>query len=437
MRLRPARFCAIALFCLASITTACKSTRTPTTTTGSAATTTAPGPTAPAAASDADPYAPKVSDFVVGDTVFEKRLLRGFYESGKGWRWVARNFAVSLDVPQPLAPMFLEMDFAYPIELFSQAPKITVVARVNQHEVARQTYDKSGRYYLKANVPMEALQKTPALIEFDVDKSVKDPAHDGREESLIVVGLGLKYVNEPALSPERVAQLAHEGYKQLLAERRLSMPAEKQNELMKLFHDLPVWRHMWFHNVQIEKNPLDLWMMQQIMYEQQPDFIVETGTFKGGSALYWAHTLEGLGLTNSKVLTVDITDYVKGLADQHPLWKKYVTFYLGSSTDNAIVSQIAARVKGKKVIVTLDSDHSMNHVLEEMKMYAPLVNHGSYLVVEDTHMDGVPTQPDFGPGPMAAVRKYLADGGSKDFEQDLTREAYVMTFQPGGWLKRK
>jgi cephalosporin hydroxylase len=206
---------------------------------------------------------------------------------------------------------------------------------------------------------------------------------------------------------------------------------------MKLFHDLPVWRNMWFHNVQIEKNPLDLWMMQQIMYEQQPDFIVETGTFKGGSALYWAHTLEGLGLTNSKVLTVDITDYVKGLADQHPLWKKYVTFYLGSSTDNAIVSKIAERVKGKKVIVTLDSDHSMNHVLEEMKMYAPMVNHGSYLVVEDTHMDGVPTQPNFGPGPMAAVRKFLADGGSKDFEQDLTREAYVMTFQPGGWLKRK
>jgi len=114
-----------------------------------------------------------------------------------------------------------------------------------------------------------------------------------------------------------------------------------------------------------------------------------------------------------------------------------VTFYLGSSTDNAIVSKIAERVKGKKVIVTLDSDHSMNHVLEEMKMYAPMVNHGSYLVVEDTHMDGVPTQPNFGPGPMAAVRKYLADGGSKDFEQDLTREAYVMTFQPGGWLKRK
>ena len=395
------------------------------------------GPAAPAAASDADPFAPKVSDFVVGDKVFEKRLVKGFYETTGAWRWSAHNFAVSLDVPQPLAPMYLEMDFAYPDELWNQSPKIILVARVNQREVARQTYDKSGRYTLHSNVPMEALQKTPAEVEFDVDKSFKDDKHAGREESLIVVSLGLHYVQEPALTPERVAQQAHEGYKLLLAQRRLNMPAEKQNELMKLFHDLPVWRNMWFHNVQIEKNPLDLWMMQQIMYEQQPDFIVETGTYKGGSALYWAHTLEGLGLTNSKVLTVDITNYVKGGADQHQLWKKYVTFYLGSSTDPAIVSQIAERVKGKKVIVTLDSDHTMNHVLEEMKMYAPLVNRGSYLIVEDTHMDGVPTAPDFGPGPLAAVRKYLADGGSKEFEQDLTREAYVMTFQPGGWLKRK
>jgi cephalosporin hydroxylase len=177
-------------------------------------------------------------------------------------------------------------------------------------------------------------------------------------------------------------------------------------------------------------------MMQQIMYELQPDFVVETGTFQGGSALYWAHTLNGLGLQNSRVLTVDISDYTKGAAD-HPLWKKYVTFYLGSSTDPSIVSQIAQKVKGKKVIVTLDSDHTMNHVLQELKMYAPLVNRGSYLVVEDTHMDGVPTAPDFGPGPLAAVRKFLADGGSKDFEQDLTREAYVMTFNPGGWLRRK
>jgi hypothetical protein len=38
---------------------------------------------------------------------------------------------------------------------------------------------------------------------------------------------------------------------------------------------------------------------------------------------------------------------------------------------------------------------------------------------------------------MAAVRKFLEQGGSRKFEQDLTREAYIMTFNPGGWLKRR
>jgi cephalosporin hydroxylase len=52
-------------------------------------------------------------------------------------------------------------------------------------------------------------------------------------------------------------------------------------------------------------------------------------------------------------------------------------------------------------------------------------------------MDGVPTAPDIGPGPFAAVQEFLDAGGKKDFEQDFGREAYIMTFNPGGWLRRK
>jgi cephalosporin hydroxylase len=188
--------------------------------------------------------------------------------------------------------------------------------------------------------------------------------------------------------------------------------------------------------VQIEKNPLDLWMMQQIIYEVQPDFIVETGTWKGGSALYWAHTLNGMSLFNSRVITVDVQD-ATSVAAAHPLWKKYVTFLRGSSSDPQIVDRIAKLVGGHTTLVVLDSDHRMAHVLKELEAYAPLVSQGSYLVVEDTHIDGVPTDPGFGPGPMAAVRQFLESGGSKSFEQDLAREAYIMTFNPGGWLRRK
>jgi cephalosporin hydroxylase len=57
--------------------------------------------------------------------------------------------------------------------------------------------------------------------------------------------------------------------------------------------------------------------------------------------------------------------------------------------------------------------------------------------VEDTHLDGVPTNPDEGPGPMAAVVEFLSQGGSAQFEQDFSRETMAMSFNPGGWLRRK
>jgi cephalosporin hydroxylase len=79
----------------------------------------------------------------------------------------------------------------------------------------------------------------------------------------------------------------------------------------------------------------------------------------------------------------------------------------------------------------------MKHVLDELHAYSPMVSARSYLVVEDTHIDGIPTQPEAGPGPLAAVQKFLAEDAGKAFEQDLTREAFIMTFNPGGWLRRK
>ena len=239
-----------------------------------------------------------------------------------------------------------------------------------------------------------------------------------------------------AITRETAENLARQGYERVLAERKQQMPDEKQREMMKLFHDIPVWRNMWFQNVRIEKNPLDLWMMQQIIYETRPDFIVETGTWRGGSALYWAYTLNGMGLEQSRVITVDIQD-LNGNAAASPLWKKYVTFMKGSSTDPKITAEIQKLTTGHKTLVVLDSDHSMKHVLNELHAYAPMVTSKSYLVVEDTHIDGVPTQKEFGPGPLGAVQSFIKEPAGKEFTQDFAREALIMTFNPGGWLRRK
>jgi cephalosporin hydroxylase len=377
-----------------------------------------------------------VFELSVADPALRDRLLRGFYEGTNAWKWTGRTFAVSLDAPPPLdAPTYLVLDFNAPDELMSVVKDVTVTARVNGQVVGSQKYTASGRYFLQCSVAPALLKKSPAEVEFELDHAAKD-ANNGHEIGLIVVNVRLIHPDETVLNRDSATQLARQGYLQLLKARQAKLPVEKQNELMKLFHEVPVWSHMWFENVPIEKNPLDLWMMQQIIYETRPDFVIETGTFKGGSALYWAYTLNGMGLESSHVFTSDIQD-LTGTAATNPLWKKYVTFYKASSTSPEVVNDIAKRVKGHKVLVTLDSLHTAEHVLAEMRAYAPMVSPGSYLVVEDTHMDGVPTDPNFGPGPLSAVLQFMKEGGSKDFVQDFSREAFIMTFNPGGWLKRK
>jgi len=298
--------------------------------------------------------------------VGRSRLLRGIYEGTGDWRWTARVFAVSVDSPPPDQTPYVHLDFTLPEELMSQGGTVTLLARVNGVVVGRHTYNKQGRYVFESPVPTAALEKRrgPAVVEFESGRSFTD---GGQARGLIVVAAGLKPYEQTSGFGREQVQLAREGYAKVLEQRNLRLPVDKQRELMRLFHDLPVWENLWFHNVRIIKNPLDLWMMQQIIYEVQPDFIVETGTWKGGSALYWAHTLHGLGLENSRVLTVDIQDQTLG-ASTHFLWKKYVQFFFGSSTDPAIVSRIAERVKGRKTLVALDSDHAMPHVLRELRM---------------------------------------------------------------------
>jgi cephalosporin hydroxylase len=382
----------------------------------------------------ARPTAP-VSEIVMAGDAHKGRILRGIYPGEGGWRWTAPVFAFLLDPPPAPAPAYLEMDFTVPAELMASSPSVTVVAKVNGVEAARRTYQQAGRYTLACRPPEAALARRPAEIEFSADHSFTDPA-TSRTEALIVVSAGLKEYEQTAEFRDAEMAKSHKAYEETLKQRDLQIPLEKQREIMKLFHDLPIWDSLWFHNVRIIKNPLDLWMLQQIAFEVRPDFVVETGTFYGGSALYWAHTLNGMGLENARVLTVDIQDLTK-TASTHPLWKKYVDFYLGSSTDPKIVSTIAQRVRNSRVIVNLDSDHSMAHVLRELRMYSPMVSPGSYIAVEDTHLDGVPTHPEQGPGPMSAVRQFLAEDAGKDFEQDFSREAFVMTSYPGGWLRRK
>jgi len=240
--------------------------------------------------------------------------------------------------------------------------------------------------------------------------------------------------NQPQRNEAGEVTTMQRAFEEIVARRDVAIPIEKQKEIATLFHDLSVWRNMWFLGIPIQKNPCDLWMMQQIIYETKPDLIVETGTFRGGSALYLAQALSSAGLDNSKIITVDIEDARKEAAEI-PLWKKHVEFILGSSTAPETARRIREAAKGKRVLVVLDSKHEKDHVLAELELYASLVGPGSYVIVEDTNSDGVPLFPGV-LGPTAAVQAFLETEEGKHFRQDVSREAMVLTFNPGGWLKR-
>ena len=360
-----------------------------------------------------------------------RRLLRGLAPNDE-WAWASPKAAVSLDVPSSGGGVFLELDFAYPIEVAGSHPAVRLTARVNGTEVCAKSYT-AGRHVLSCEVPKGALARSPAEVEIAADVS---SLVEGSPRSFILASIGLVEPEQRADYQAGQMQKAREAYARLLERTRHKIPPTKARETTRLYFDTMAWQSMWFGDMEILKNPLDLWMVQQIIFEVKPDYIVETGTLHGGSALYYAHTLHGFGMEKARVITIDILDSRKATSLK-PLWNRYVEFVLGSSVDPKVVASIAGRVKGKKVLVALDSEHTMTHVLKEMKLYGPMVSRGSYMIVEDTHLDGVPTNTGLGPGPMAAVRRYLAEGGSHEFEQDFSRETLLMSFNPGGWLRKK
>jgi len=199
-----------------------------------------------------------------------------------------------------------------------------------------------------------------------------------------------------------------------------------------LYYNSEIWKKTTWLGVSSEQTPNDNWAMQEIISEIQPDYIVETGTLFGGTTLFYAAVLSQVN-PNGKVITVDIEPHVEG-ASKQPLWQRSVELVVGSSVDPKVTDHIAQEVQGKRVLVTLDSLHTRDHVLKEMEIYSKLVTPGSYLVVQDTNINGHPVYPSFGPGPAEAVQQFLQT--HDNFMVDRSRQKFMVTFYPGGWLKR-
>jgi cephalosporin hydroxylase len=201
-----------------------------------------------------------------------------------------------------------------------------------------------------------------------------------------------------------------------------------------LFHDLYynglpgegyIFQRTLWMNVPCQKCPLDLWIYQELIAELRPDLIVETGTAEGGSALFMAHMLDLVG--KGEIVTIDIRDLPR---PAHPRIK----YVLGSSSDPGLIQSLLGSRPPETRLVILDSDHRKNHVLKELTLLAPCVSIGSYVIVEDTKINGHPVFSTFGAGPFEAVQELLPS--HPEFMVDDSKEKFLLTFSPGGYLKR-
>jgi cephalosporin hydroxylase len=171
-----------------------------------------------------------------------------------------------------------------------------------------------------------------------------------------------------------------------------------------------------------------LWIYQEILWEVKPALIIECGTAAGGSTLFLAQMCDLIG--KGQVVSIDIV--TQPGVPEHPR----ITYLTGNTLEDGITAKVRVMAKGiAPVLAILDSDHRMSHVLQEMRIYGELVTFGSYLIIEDTNINGHPVLPGSGPGPMEAVEQFLRE--NHGFLVDESREKFMLTQNPQGYLRKK
>lgn len=193
--------------------------------------------------------------------------------------------------------------------------------------------------------------------------------------------------------------------------------------------------------------PQDMVAMQEIIWEIKPDLIIETGIAHGGSLIFSASMLALLELCGEiekgEVLgiDIDIRAHNKEAIEAHPMSKK-ITMFQGSSIDDEMIARVHEFAKrGKKILVCLDSNHTHEHVLAELRAYAPLVSVGSYCAVFDTIVEDLPSELwddrpwEKGDNPKTAVWEFLKTNDNFIIDEQIDNKILI-SVTPSGYLKR-
>lgn len=181
-----------------------------------------------------------------------------------------------------------------------------------------------------------------------------------------------------------------------------------------------------YFGVQAVKNPGDAWVYQEIVTAMEPDVIIEVGVKHGGGTLMLAHLCDLMG--KGRVIGIDITlSLVHEKTKNHPR----VTLFEGDACEQ--FEKVKALIgPNDRVLIIEDSAHTYQNTLNVLNTYSPLIRVGDYFIVEDSiNYEGVFANQDF--GVARAIQDFVSQG---NFVSDRTKEPYVITWNPKGFLKR-
>lgn len=197
--------------------------------------------------------------------------------------------------------------------------------------------------------------------------------------------------------------------------------------------------HFRWMGLPIIQYPQDMVAMQELIWQVQPDVIVECGVARGGSIVYYASLLQLLGRGGRVIgIDIDIRPPNRAALEGHPM-AKHIQLIERSSIAPETAAEVRAAIRdGETVMVVLDSNHTHDHVLRELGLYAPLVRTGSYLVVFDTVIEFLPPPADrpWGPGNNAytAVKAFLASNPRFVIDETI-HDKLQITVAPFGYLR--
>ncbi len=214
----------------------------------------------------------------------------------------------------------------------------------------------------------------------------------------------------------------------------------------KLLHDVDKYgyTYLWsWLGVPIIQLPEDVLATQEVIWATKPDVIIETGVARGGSVLFMASILQLIGKGKVIGVDIDIRPHNRDTIEHHPMAKR-VHLIEGSSADPGVVAEVRKQIPSSaSVMVVLDSDHSRDHVLAELRSYGPMVTQGCYLVVADTRLGRL--DPSLAPRsrskvllkgdePLSALEIYLRE--TDRFELDpVINGKQSLGSSPGGYLR--